>query len=173
MILDAAKSIQQLIQFTAEYQSLGQTKPEWQNIIEILTEPLIIRMVSGIAYHIPDTHMFIFADPLLRKVFYNFIENPIRHGGKINTISISFKEETDGGMLVYEDDGCGVPYDEKEKIFHRGVGKNTGLGLFFIREILVITSLSIRECGIPGKGVRFEIYIPEGKYRIETERSGL
>ncbi len=173
MIMNAAKSIQQLIQFTAEYQSLGQTKPDWQNLIEILIETLVLRMVSGIAYHIPDTHVFIFADPLLRKVFYNLIENSIRHGGKITSISISFKEETDGGMLVYEDDGFGVPYDEKEKIFHRGVGKNTGLGLFFIREILDITGLSIRECGIPGTGVRFEIHIPEGKYRIETERSGL
>jgi len=37
---------------------------------------------------------------------------------------------------------------------------NTGLGLFLSREILAITSITIRETGIPGEGARFEISCP-------------
>ncbi|WP_369694932.1 ATP-binding protein [Methanospirillum hungatei] len=167
MIYEAGKGVQELIEFTAEYQSLGQTKPGWQNISEICTNPHIIRMVSGIAYRIPDVRILIFADTMLNKVFFNLVENSIRHGKTVQSISVSFEKRNDGFILIYEDDGCGVPYEEKEKIFSRGFGKNTGLGLFFIREILDITGLSIQECGIPGKGVRFEIGVPEGKYRID------
>ena len=48
----------------------------------------------------------------------------------------------------------------------RGLGKQTGLGLFFTREVLAITGLSITETGTPGKGARFEIAVPKGEYRI-------
>ncbi len=65
-----------------------------------------------------------------------------------------------------EDDGEGVPADEKEKIFERGFGKNTGLGLFISREILDITGITIRETGVPGKGARFEMAVPKGTYRL-------
>jgi len=60
----------------------------------------------------------------------------------------------------------GVAAAEKEKIFERGFGKNTGLGLFISREILAITGLSISEHGTPGAGVRFEIGVSEGSYRF-------
>ena len=69
-------------------------------------------------------------------------------------------------MIICEDDGAGIPIGEKPLIFLRGYGKNTGYGLFLIREILSITGLTISETGEPGKGARFEVAVPEGKYRI-------
>ena len=56
----------------------------------------------------------------------------------------------------------------KRRIFERGFGNNTGLGLFLSREILSITDITIRETGEPGKGARFEINVPREKYRIRT-----
>jgi len=70
---------------------------------------------------------------------------------------------------VYEDDGAGVNETNKERIFEKGFGKNTGLGLFLTREILSITSLSIKESGEFGKGARFEILVPKGKYRFSQK----
>ncbi|MCX6693494.1 MAG: hypothetical protein NT074_02940 [Methanomicrobiales archaeon] len=68
--------------------------------------------------------------------------------------------------IVYEDDGIGVHETDKERIFEKGFGNNTGLGLFLSREILAITGLSIKESGVYCKGVRFEILVPKGKFRF-------
>ena len=77
-------------------------------------------------------------------------------------------EERDGDhVVVCEDDGEGVPATEKEKIFERGFGKNTGLGLALSREILSITGITIRETGEPGKGARFEMTVPKGTWRMK------
>ena len=86
-------------------------------------------------------------------------------GGTVTTISISTRKDGDRLVILVEDDGAGIADDEKERIFERGYGKNTGLGLFLAREILAITGISISETGVPGKGARFEITVPEGRWR--------
>jgi signal transduction histidine kinase len=50
-------------------------------------------------------------------------------------------------------------------IFDQGYGKNTGFGLFFIREVLGITGITIQETGIPGSGVLFEITVPKAAWK--------
>ena len=55
--------------------------------------------------------------------------------------------------------------EDKKRLFERGFGKNTGMGLFLSREILSITGITIQECGQPGTGARFEITVPKGKWR--------
>ena len=166
VVFESAQDIQGLIEFTAEYQELGQAQPQWQEITSIIKNPVIQRLLSGISLQVPSSPVEIFADHLLQKVFYNLVENSIRHGGTIHQIEISIEPSGKDLLLIYEDDGVGVPPDDKSKIFERGYGKHTGLGLFLIQEILDITGMKIIENGIPGKGVRFEIFIPEGKFRI-------
>ncbi len=107
----------------------------------------------------------VFANPLIVKVFYNLIENAMQYGGNITTIRFTVEDRDRDRMIVCEDDGVGVPASEKEKIFERGFGKNTGLGLALSREILAITGITIRETGEIGKGARFEIALPEGAWR--------
>ncbi len=107
----------------------------------------------------------IYADPLLQKVFYNLIENALRHGGAVTRIGVSAEPAGKDLVLVFEDDGVGVPEGKKEQIFRREHYANTGFGLFLSREILSITGIAIRESGTPGKGARFELLVPEGAFR--------
>ena len=107
----------------------------------------------------------IFADPLFEKVMYNLTDNTIRHGETATESHVSVITEKDDIRIIWEDNGVGVPVEEKEMIFQRGFGKNTGLGLFLIREILAITGMTIQETGEPGKGARFEITVPNGMWR--------
>jgi signal transduction histidine kinase len=72
-------------------------------------------------------------------------------------------------VLYVEDDGSGIPASDKERIFQRGFGKHTGLGLFLVREILGITGITIRETGEPGKGAQFEITVPAGDCRFDGQ----
>jgi hypothetical protein len=44
------------------------------------------------------------------------------------------------------------------------------MGMFLSREILAITGITIREKGTEGKGVRFEINVPKGAYRIAGKK---
>ena len=162
----AAERISIMIQFTNTYEEIGVHAPAWQNV-QLLVDTAAkdaaldnIRVVNDI----PDNIM-VFADPLIVKVFYNLIDNGVRYGEKISTIRF-FVEGRDGDhIIICEDDGDGVAADEKEKIFRRGFGKNTGLGLFLAREILSITDITLTETGEPGKGARFEILVPKGMYR--------
>jgi signal transduction histidine kinase len=85
----------------------------------------------------------------------------------VTKITVSSHESEEGLELVFEDNGIGISFDEKEKIFERGYGKNIGYGLFMVREILAITELTIRETGIPGEGARYEIHVPKRYYRIK------
>jgi len=69
-------------------------------------------------------------------------------------------------MVIYKDNGEGIPVEYKEAIFERKFFKHTGFGLFLSRTILGITGMKIRETGEPGKGAKFEIIVPMGAYRF-------
>jgi signal transduction histidine kinase len=107
----------------------------------------------------------VIADALIDKVCYNLIDNAVRHGGKVTTIRFSVQGSGDDHRIICEDNGNGVPADEKKRIFEKESGKDTELGLFLAREILSITGITIAETGEPGKGARFEMTVPEDAYR--------
>ena len=110
--------------------------------------------------------MEIFADPLIVKVFFNLMENSLRHGERVTQMSFSSRESEEGLVITYRDNGVGISADDKKKLFQKGFGKHTGLGLFLSREILAITGITITENGEPGKGVQFEITVPPGAFRF-------
>jgi len=114
----------------------------------------------------------IFADPWLKKVFFNLIDFMIRYGLRINTMRISCQDSENGLELFCEGDGKGIPADQKEKIFEQGYGNTNGFGLFLAREILAITGITIKEIGDTEKMVRFELKVPKRAYRfIEKNNS--
>ncbi len=163
---DLVAQIRSEITFTKDYEEIGVHSPEWQKV-RVLIENAEPRIPTG-AVKILSTldDLEIYADPLLMRVFYNLIENALRHGHGVTEICFSV-HPGDAGMLVLvcEDDGDGVPADQKERIFCKGVGANTGLGLFLTREILAITGITIVETGMPGRGARFEMTVPKSAYR--------
>ena len=126
---------------------------------------------------LPDEQWEIRADPLIEQVFYTLIENALRHGGAlVGRVRFSVQAEPAGGaVIVCEDDGAGIPLNEKERIFERGFGRNTGLGLYLAGEILDTTGMTIAETGRPGVGARFEIRVPPGACRpgLAPSREGL
>lgn len=163
---EMANRISNTLQFTAEYQKVGVASPLWQEIRALVerTERYISAGSVTLENAVPPG-VEICADPLIEKVFTNLIDNALRYGEKVTTITFSLREEGETCTIVCEDDGVGVPTDEKEKIFSYAHGMNTGLGLFLAREILAITGITIRETGEPGRGARFELLCPAGVIR--------
>jgi PAS domain S-box-containing protein len=157
--------IQKQIRFTRDYQAIGSSAPTWQDIGATISSLIKDLLLDGIRVETKIEKTEVFADLLLEKAFYNLFENSITHGEKVSTIRIFFQESPQGLNLIFEDDGIGIPYSAKEKIFHREYYRNTGYGLYLIQEILSITGISIRETGEPEQGARFELIIPDGSYR--------
>jgi PAS domain S-box-containing protein len=165
-VQESARILQRQLEFTAEYQELGVRQPQWISLRDAAdagTEGVDLGAVS-IKYDLKGAE--VFADPMLEKMFHNLVDNSLRHGEKVTQIRFYCKESNEGLVIICEDDGVGVPVDEKERIFERGFGKHTGLGLYLVRAILGITGIVVKETGEPGTGARFELLVSAGNYRI-------
>jgi PAS domain S-box-containing protein len=162
----AARRITSMIQFTQEYETIGVSAPLWQDcraLVDASAEGISLGTIR--VYNEIPAGTEIFADRLITKVWYNLLDNAVKYGGPITTIRFSVEYRGKNPVIVCEDDGGGIPEEEKEKIFDLGFGRNTGFGLAISREILAITGITITENGVPGNGARFEILVPEGAFR--------
>jgi len=163
---ESAIAIKRQIEFTGDYKNMGLEKADWQDVNDTLMKSCENVDLKGVKLEILTKNLEIFADPWLKKVFFNLIDNALRYAEHVTRITVSCGESEDGLDLIVQDNGIGIPLDEKEKIFERGYGKNIGYGLFMAREILAITELTIQETGEFGKGARYEIRIPKRFYRF-------
>ena len=159
------EDITKQIEFARCYQDIGVEIPAWHDLRSIILEQAGQLDLGRITLDIPESDAHVFADRLIGKVFYNLMENSLRHGGHMTRIGFFVQETGDGATITYQDDGIGIALENKSKLFTRGFGKRTGLGLFLSREILSITGISITETGDPGKGVLFRISVPKNAYR--------
>jgi PAS domain S-box-containing protein len=163
----AAETIRKQVAFTKEYQDVGVNMPAWIDLSMVIRETASIIDHPGMKVEVTmDPSLKVFADPLIRKIISNFIENTVIHGKTATEITISSQELDFGLVIAFSDNGVGVPAEDKERIFTRGFGSKRGYGLYLAREILALTGLTIAENGEAGKGTRFEITVPKGGYRV-------
>ncbi|MDD5187681.1 MAG: PAS domain-containing protein [Methanoregula sp.] len=164
---DVLESIHRLIKNTKEYQQMGVDQLRW-----IPLEPGIrmqASLISGKPDFLLDIDLHgleIYSDPLIDRVFYNLIDNTVKHSKSFTRMSFSCRETPDGLIVICEDDGIGILPEQKNQIFDRVVGGVGKFGLFFVREFLDMSGITIIENGEPGKGARFEITVPKGMYRF-------
>jgi signal transduction histidine kinase len=161
----AIDKIRRQFQFAKDFQNIAVAPPNWQNIRSLTTRVSENFDLKGVRILAETGNLSILADPELDKVFHNLFENALRHGEKVSGITISFEDSGTEGLLLVENDGVGIPAEEKGKIFERGYGKGTGWGLFLAREILAVTGMTITETGDPENSTRFEILLPAGSFR--------
>jgi len=168
-LMETTTIIAQHIEFTRMYQNLGVIPPSWQNVetvfLRACTHWICKRYRSGRMWRISRSLQI----PCWNGYFITRSIIPCAMAVRKKTsISLAAQETSEGLIITIEDDGIGIPSQDKEKIFRRGFGKNTGLGLFLAREILSITGIGLRETGEYLQGARFELFIPKGAYRYAT-----
>lgn len=162
-------SIEDSLRFAKNYQQMGINEPKWQDMNSVFLYAISHMDFSGISRTVELDGLEIYADPLLENVFYEMMKNVIQHGSGADMVTLKYRRERDGITVLVEDNGPGIPSDEKERIFEQQHANKPGLGLFLAREILSITGISIKETGEIGKGSRFEIIVPEGMYRFPAK----
>ncbi|RQD80421.1 MAG: PAS domain S-box protein [Methanocalculus sp. MSAO_Arc1] len=164
-IQQATAFIERQIEFTRQYEQLGAHDPAWLSIGELVSS----LDDSTIPITLDCQSVSIYADPMVELVFANLYDNTLRHAAGAGAVQVQCRK-MDGDLLItWEDDGPGVPPEQKELIFQSGYGKHTGLGLFLTQEILGITGIVIRETGVFGKGARFEIRVRSGAFSIGND----
>jgi PAS domain S-box-containing protein len=165
-IEQSTQKIQKQIRFARDYQDIGLNPPQWQGVDSTIRRATAELDLTGVKIEKDVDNLEIFADVLLEKVFFNIVDNALRHGQKETQILISTRQTPHGLTIFCQDNGVGVAAGVKEGIFKCDYFRNKGYGLFLATEILGMTGLSISETGEPGSGARIEIRVPQGSYRF-------
>ena len=167
--MHAIQSLHETIEYSKDYQDMGAKLPKWQNVKLVMLFGLSHVSIGEIQHSIATENLEIYADPLLEKVCQRLFENSMKHGDHVTRIRIWHTVTPEGLTIFFEDDGIGISAEKKEQIFLRSDGPRVTRGsLIFVREILDITGITIRETGEPDTGARFEIIVPKGAYRLQS-----
>lgn len=108
---------------------------------------------------------------LLMLVATNLVENAVKYGAAGGSVLVSVVARPDGTALVVEDDGPGLPAEERERVFerfYRGAAaraadiEGTGLGLALC-DLIVRAAGGRIEVGVSRwGGARFSVHLPAG-----------
>ena len=85
----------------------------------------------------------------LDEIFGNLIENAAKYGGGSVFVTVDHDPDSADCQIWIEDDGAGIPEEERNRIFDRGArldtGKpGTGLGLAIVRDVVEIYGGSVQ-----------------------------
>jgi signal transduction histidine kinase len=161
----ALASSDNIFEFSRLYEKIGAEKPSKENVFECFNQAAALLPNLGTTLKIlNDCHgLEVMADSLLKQLFYNFLDNSLKHGEKVTQIRLHYTNEGDELKMFYEDDGVGILEANKSKLFDSGftTGNGSGLGLYLIKKMMDVYGWEIEENGEPGKGAKFTITIPK------------
>jgi PAS domain S-box-containing protein len=121
----------------------------------------------GIKIQYRPVKMKVKADSLFEDILSNLIHNAIVHSG-CKTLSISAGQKDTFCTIAIEDDGKGIPDEDKERIFQRGIkgkeSRGSGIGLYLVKMIVENYNGRVevvdRVKGEHTKGTRLNVFIP-------------
>lgn len=157
---NAAEKVRDRLIFTREYQKIGMYEFSWFSIEDLIRESLNEIVISPMDMIIQTDNAQIFVDKNFCLAMEKIIANIPEHAKGATEIKIRLIPCESGGLLIIEDNGCGIPEAQKKRIFDLGFGTGNGYGLFLTEKLLSVYGITIIENGIPEKGTRFELMIP-------------
>jgi len=164
---NALDNIHEQIMFTKSISTLGSDDPSWQTFDRIIEKSIEETSFSKITIDDSLMNLSLLGDNLFYRIYSVLFDNAVQHSKNPDvSVSIGFREEGEHAVISVSDDGCGIPEDKKDLIFVKGFGEGTGLGLFMVKELLLMHNMQIHECGIYGRGCIFEILMPKGTYKF-------
>lgn len=121
----------------------------------------------------PDGKSLVRANPLLKDVFSNLVDNAVKHTGGPLRLVVNINRISLNGSAFYqvaiEDNGNGIPDDKKDEVFHRfkrgqTKARGTGLGLYIVKTLVEgfggYVEIQNKVLEDYTKGTRFLVYLP-------------
>lgn len=111
------------------------------------------------------------ADPnMIESLLSNLFDNAVKYSPEGSLISVFLTKTATGVTLAVEDEGSGIPAEERERIFRKfyRIGnedtrktKGTGLGLHLVSRIAALHGGEVLVKDGKQKGARFEVFFPQ------------
>jgi two-component system phosphate regulon sensor histidine kinase PhoR len=107
-------------------------------------------------------------------IIYNLLDNANKYSSNAPDIKITTESKTKGVLISVEDKGIGMSKTVQSKIFERFYRqpsgnihnvKGFGLGLSYVKAVVEANHGTISVQSEPGKGSRFDLFIPYAKTR--------
>ncbi|MDB4878297.1 MAG: hypothetical protein JWM41_4743 [Gemmatimonadetes bacterium] len=105
----------------------------------------------------------------LRQILLNLLDNAVKYGPAGQTISVGSEIAGDRARVWVEDQGPGIPRDERQRVWEPYVRLNrdtesatggSGIGLSVVRELVTLHGGRTRAESAPGGGARVVIELP-------------
>jgi len=157
------KMLNEYLQFAS---SSSEEKTETFDISELLESTVIRYEKKEITTVIPERVFLDGRKSLIRRCFNNLIDNSIKYS---NNILISLKKSANSIIIIIDDDGPGIPKNERENVFKpfykidksRSDSKSSvGLGLSIASDIIRSHGGNISLETSPANGLRTKIFLP-------------
>ncbi len=151
-----------LLELSRIYEQIGSEKLTKINVEECFNQAFSLMNKPGLQIINKCQGLTINADSMLGQLFYNLIDNSLKHGKTVTEVKLWFNSEASVINLYYEDNGVGIIEANKSLIFSEGFTTGgSGLGLKLVKKMIESYGWSIEENGIPNNGARFQITIPK------------
>ena len=172
------RSVERAGRMTQQLLALARTDPEASNAVELESLDLValarrvgeewipraLKRDIDFGLIVPGGPVLIAGDDrLLSELLSNLIDNALRYSGAAGRVSVI----VEGGpqpMLAVQDDGPGIPEDERVRIFERfyrvpgSSGDGCGLGLAIVEEIARLHRSTVEvSSGTDARGSRFTV----------------
>ena len=157
------KMLNEYLQFAS---SSSEEKTETFDISELLESTVIRYEKKEITTDIPERIFLDGRKSLIGRCFNNLIDNSIKYS---NNILISLKKSANSIIIIIDDDGPGIPKNERENVFKpfykidksRSDSKSSvGLGLSIASDIIRSHGGNISLETSPTNGLRTKIFLP-------------
>jgi two-component system phosphate regulon sensor histidine kinase PhoR len=106
---------------------------------------------------------------LLRMIISNLFSNAIKYTREGGTIHIGFGKKNEDIIISVADNGMGIPIADQPRMFGklfratnavRSVPDGTGLGLYIIKEAILVLHGNITFTSVENNGTTFEVVLP-------------
>jgi len=162
-VSEMEKMLNEYLQFAS---SSSEEKTETFDISELLESTVIRYEKKEITTVITERVFLDGRKNLIRRCFNNLIDNSIKYS---NNILISLKKSANSIIIIIDDDGPGIPKNERENVFKpfykidksRSDSKSSvGLGLSIASDIIRSHGGNISLETSPANGLRTKIFLP-------------
>jgi signal transduction histidine kinase len=159
----ASKQIVELLEFAHLYERLGVEELTYLDAEKCADAAWVLFSdLKGVYLKNELQGLVVLADSLLRQLFYNLIDNTIKHGGKATQIRLRYEDDGSVVRLFYEDDGVGISEDLKGRLFEEKSIRELNHGLYMVRRLCDAYGWTVNETGVSGRGVQFVVCLPRG-----------